>query len=151
MTRARTLKIAILLSALAAVANASWYDDYDAGLAAAKKGNWSVVAQKMTAAIKGNGSENNKARAYGTIFYNYHPYYYRGVANVNLGKYEEAIADLEKTSGAGEVDLGPIASHLDRAKRQLEASSTPEPAPSHPAAPGGAGLLSAEHRHRTPP
>ena len=127
MNRFRTTIVAVCAITVAGIAQASWYDDYDAGLAAAKKGNWSVVAQKMTSAIKGNGSENNKARAYGTIFYNYHPYYYRGVANLNLGRYDDAISDLEKTSGPGEVDLGPISSHLDRAKKQLEAANEPEP------------------------
>jgi tetratricopeptide (TPR) repeat protein len=129
MSRVRTFSIAVLLLAVAGVAQASWYDDYDAGLAAARAGNWSVVAQKMSAAIKGNGSESNKARTYGAIFINYHPYYYRGVANLNLGKYEQAISDLEKTSGPGPENLGSIESHLERAKRQLQTTNTPDPDP----------------------
>lgn len=134
MTRVRTLAVSLALFLLAAgVAEASWYDDYDAGIAAVKKGNWSVVVQKMTAAIKGNGKEDNKARAYGVIFYNYHPYYYRGVAHLNMGNYEAAIADLEKTMGPGEVDLGPIATHLDRAKTKLAQANEPAPEPVRPA------------------
>ena len=117
------------------VAQASWYDDYDAGIAAARAGNWSVVVQKMSAAIKGNANENNKARTYGAIFINYHPYYYRGVAYVNLGRYEQGIADLERTSGPGEVDLGPIAQHLDRAKKLLAAASEPASEPARPEPP----------------
>jgi tetratricopeptide (TPR) repeat protein len=132
MTR-RTLAVALLAFALAAgVANASWYDDYDAGLAAARAGNWSVVASKMTSAIKGNGTESNKARTYGAIFINYHPYYYRGVANLNLGRYEQAIADLEKTSGPGPENLGSIDVLMERAKKQLAAASAPEPEPVRP-------------------
>jgi tetratricopeptide (TPR) repeat protein len=83
----------------------------------------------MTAAIKGNPTENNKARTYGAIFINYHPYYYRGIGYLNTGKYEQAIGDLERTQGPGEVDLGPIGSHIDRAKRQLAAASEPAPEP----------------------
>lgn len=129
----RTLAAAILTLAIAATAHASWYDDYDAGIAAARKGNWSVVAQKMSDAIKGNPTENNKARTYGAIFINYHPYYYRGVANLNLGRYEQAIADLEKTSGPGPENLGSIDALIDRAKKQLAAANaTPEPEPSRP-------------------
>lgn len=129
----RTLAVALLAFALAAgVANASWYDDYDAGLAAARAGNWSVVASKMTSAIKGNGTESNKARTYGAIFINYHPYYYRGVANLNLGRYEQAIADLEKTSGPGPENLGSIDVLMERAKKQLAAASAPEPEPVRP-------------------
>lgn len=131
MTPVRILA-AVLLLAFAGVAQASWYDDYDAGLAAARAGNWSVVAAKMSAAIKGNATESNKARTYGAIFINYHPYYYRGVANLNLGKYEQAIADLEKTTGPGPENLGSIDTLMDRAKRQLEASNAPAPEPAAP-------------------
>lgn len=130
MTRIRTLAVTLaLLLFVAVTAEASWYDDYDAGLAAARAGNWAVVVQKMSAAIKGNPKENNKARTYGMDFRNYHPYYYRGVANLNLGKYEQAIADLETTSGPGPENLGDIGTLLDRAKKQLAAASTPAPAP----------------------
>src|SRR6187399_2029157 len=102
MIRPRSLAVAIFcFVAAAGVANASWYDDYEAGVKAARAGNWSVVVDKMTKAIAGNAKEDNKARTYGAIFINYHPYYYRGVAYTNLGKYDQAISDLEKTSGAG--------------------------------------------------
>ena len=132
MTR-RTLAVALLAFALAAgVANASWYDDYDDGIAAARAGNWNVVATKMSAAIKGNGTESNRARTYGAIFINYHPYYYRGVANLNLGRYEQAVADLEKTSGPGPENLGSIEALMERAKKQLAAASAPEPEPVRP-------------------
>ena len=134
MTRARIVAVSFLLSTfVTGVAFASWYDDYDAGVAAARAGNWSVVVQKMTSAIKGNGSENNKARTYGAIFINYHPYYYRGAAYLNLGKYEQAISDLEKTSGPGPENLGSIDTLMDRAKKQLAAAAEPAPEPVRPA------------------
>ena len=129
MNRARTLAVLLFTFAIAQGAQASWYDDYDAGIAAARAGNWSTVAAKMTAAIKGNPTESNKARTYGAIFINYHPYYYRGVANLNLGRYQQAIDDLERTSGPGPENLGSIGELIDRAKRQLAASSAPDPEP----------------------
>jgi tetratricopeptide (TPR) repeat protein len=132
MTRARTLAAVLFTLVLASAAEASWYDDYDAGLAAARAGNWQTVISRMSAAIKGNPSESNKARTYGAIFINYHPYYYRGVGYLNAGRYEQAIADLERTSGAGPENLGSIGELLDRAKRQLAASSVPEPEPVKP-------------------
>lgn len=131
MTRVRSLILTLILLALAMPALASWYDDYDAGLKAARSGQWSVVADKMSKAIAGNGSENNKARTYGAIFINYHPYYYRGVANLNLGRYEQAVSDLEKASSPGEVDLGSIDSLIQRAKSKME-DNTPEPTPVQP-------------------
>ncbi len=129
----KTLSFTLLLFVFAATsAHASWYDDYDAGIAAAKAGNWKTVVAKMTSAIAGNKSENNRARTYSTIFINYHPYYYRGIAYLNTGQYEQAINDLERTSGPGELDLGPIGTHLDRAKRQLAAANEPAPEPARP-------------------
>ncbi len=130
MTRVRLLSIALILLCVPVVAFASWYDDYDAGVNAARKGDWNGVVSKMSSAIKGKGSENNHERTYGAIFINYHPYYYRGVAYLNLGKYEQAISDFEKTSGPGEVDLGGIDTLMQRAKSKLESSQTPvEPSP----------------------
>lgn len=133
MNRNRTA-IALIVACcfVSGVAQASWYDDYDAGLAAVRKGNWSLVVQKMTAAIKGKPNEDNRARTYGTITTNYHPYYYRGVANMNLGKYEEAIADFEKTTGPGPENLGSLDVLMERAKKQL-ASAESEPEPARPA------------------
>ena len=132
MSRARTLTLWLMMLAVASIANASWYDDYDAGLAAARSGNWSLVVSKMSAAIKGQGSENNKARTYGMDYRNYHPYYYRGVAYLNLGKYEQAISDLEKTSGPGPENLGSIETLMGRAKKMLAEASAPEPEPTRP-------------------
>jgi tetratricopeptide (TPR) repeat protein len=126
-TRIVTIGIALLLLATAGLA--SWYDDYDAGLAAARSGQWAVVIQKMSAALKGNGKENDKARTYGAIFISYHPYYYRAVAYLNTGKYEQAVSDLEQSSGVGEENLGSIETLMSRAKTKLAQSSAPPPEP----------------------
>ena len=126
MIRPRHFSIAVLVLLIAGTAlAASWYDDYEAGTDAAKKGNWALVVQKMSAAIASKGKENDKERAYGTIFYNYHPYYYRGVAYLNLGKYDQAISDLEKSTGRGEDDFGSIEMLMGRAKTKLAAATAP--------------------------
>jgi tetratricopeptide (TPR) repeat protein len=129
--RSVTIGLALLLAATASFA--SWYDDYDDGLKAARNGQWSTVISKMTAAINGNAKENDKARTYGAIFVNYHPYYYRGVAYLNTGKYEQAISDFERTSGAGPEDLGSIDALMSRAKGKLAQASAPPPEPQPPA------------------
>ncbi|HVS30217.1 MAG TPA: tetratricopeptide repeat protein [Thermoanaerobaculia bacterium] len=131
MNRLRAVSIAVLcIAASIGIANASWYDDYDDGIKAARAGNWSVVIDKMTRAIAGNANENNRARTYGAIFINYHPYYYRGVAYLNTGKYQQAITDFEKTSGPGEFDMGPLGTLIGDAKRKLdEVNRPPVPVP----------------------
>lgn len=133
-SRALAPFIAFLLLSLAEGASAQFYVAYEAGLAAAKVGNWQTVIQKMNEAIAKNSTENNKARTYGTQFINYHPYYYRGAAYVNIGKYEQAIDDLDKATGIGPENLGSIESLHQRAEAGAKtASPEPEPAPSKPA------------------
>jgi tetratricopeptide (TPR) repeat protein len=129
----KRIVIAVALLFAATAAMASWYDDYDAGIAAAGKGQWAAVIQKMTAAINAHPKESDHERTYGAIFISYHPFYYRGVAYLNTGKYEQAISDFEKTSGPGEADLGPLGDLMRRAKSKLEAASTPAPEPQPPA------------------
>jgi tetratricopeptide (TPR) repeat protein len=129
ITASSRRKLALALFALAFATAASWYDEYDAGLIAVRKGSWSTVAQKMTAAIGLQPKENSKARTYGMDFRNYRPYYYRGVAYLNLGKYDQAIADFEQTGGPGPENLGDLSTLLDRAKKMAAASSEPEPPP----------------------
>ncbi|MBV8546105.1 MAG: tetratricopeptide repeat protein [Acidobacteria bacterium] len=131
--RSVTIGLAVLLAATAVFA--SWYDDYDDGVKAVRNGQWSTVISKMTAAINGNAKENDKARTYGAIFINYHPYYYRGIAYLNTGKYEQAISDLEKASGPGEENLGSIETLMSRAKGKLTQASTPPPPEPQPPAP----------------
>jgi tetratricopeptide (TPR) repeat protein len=129
----RTFAVALFALAVATSAMASWYDDYDDGLAAIKKGNWNLAVQKMSAAIKGNPKEGDRVRTYGTILINYHPYYYRGVAYLNTGRYEEAVSDFERTSGPGPDNYGSLDTLMDRAKKQLAASNAaPEPEPARP-------------------
>lgn len=128
MSRAKFTVVALLAFLLpAGAAMASWYDDYDAGLKAMHAGNWALAAQKMSGAINGHDKESNNERTYGAIFINYHPHYYRGVAYLNLGKYEQAIADFEKTTGPGEYELGSLDTLMQRAKAKLEAAQTPAP------------------------
>jgi tetratricopeptide (TPR) repeat protein len=133
--RSRILGAFLVSFLLAGGAFASWYDDYDAGLAALRKGNFQLAIQKMTAAINANPKEDNHARSYGAIFINYHPYYYRGVAYLNSGKYEQAVKDLDTATGPGELDQGPLETLLQRAKSKLEANNTPEPQPPAPQPP----------------
>jgi tetratricopeptide (TPR) repeat protein len=133
MKSARTVTIGLAVLLAATAAFASWYDDYDDGLKAARNGQWSAVIQKMTAAINGNAKESNLAKTYGTIFINYHPYYYRGVAYLNTGKYEQAVSDFEHANGVGQEDMGSIETLMSRAKGKLAQASTPPPEPQPPA------------------
>ena len=121
--RASRVVLTVCVWLIAAGLSASWYDDYEDGLKAVRNGQWSVVIEKMTAAISAKPKEGNKERAYGTIFKNYHPYYYRGVAYLNSGKYQQAITDLETATGIGPENLGTIDQLLQMAKTQAASGS----------------------------
>ncbi|HEY2325763.1 MAG TPA: hypothetical protein VGJ82_23100, partial [Thermoanaerobaculia bacterium] len=54
---------------------------------------------------------------------------YRGVGYLNTGKFEQAVADFEKTSGPGDTNLGDLNALMQRAKTKLEAASAPPPEP----------------------
>lgn len=114
------------------VANASWYDDYEDGIKAVRAGDWARVISRMTSAINGNAKEGNNVRTYGAIFINYKPYYYRGLAYLNTGKYQQAITDFEKTMGPGQENRGSIEELIKRAK---DALAVPDPTPPPPQPP----------------
>lgn len=115
--------VVVLVMLVATPAFADWFDDYNAGIAAAKKQNWDVVIQKMTSAIKGK-AEEGRVKPYGAIFIEYHPYYYRGIAYFEKGQYENAIKDLRKTKGPGELKLADAGGLVDRAERKIAEATT---------------------------
>lgn len=134
MTRRLLTAAAVLM--FATTASASWYDDYAAGIKAIRNGDFKTTIARMTAAINGNPKEADNARTYGAIFINYHPYYYRGVAYLNVGQYQAALDDLEKTSGPGEIDRGSVEALVAKAKDALSGSNAgptpPTPVPPTP-------------------
>lgn len=128
MKRNVLFAIALLAVAGSALA-ASWYDEYNEGIKAVSAGRWQVVIQKMTTAIAGSPKENDNARTYGNIFINYHPYYYRGLAYLRTGKYDQAVSDFERTTGPGEIDRGSLDNLMQEAKMKQAQAATPEPVP----------------------
>lgn len=128
--RRSVILIALLLSTSPLLAK-EWYDAYAEGIKAARAKNWSVVVQKMNEAIRMKPNEGARERTYGAIFLNYRPYYYRGVANFHLGNFDEALRDLQRTGGAGEVDLGSAESFVGKAEQRLAGNNQrpPDPTP----------------------
>ncbi|MDX1581972.1 MAG: tetratricopeptide repeat protein [Thermoanaerobaculia bacterium] len=128
----RRLSIIFLILVFAQPAAAEWYDDYFDGLDAVKNKSWSTVVQKMSSAISQKPNEEKKAKTYGVQFIAYHPYYYRGVAYMNQGKWSEAVEDLKRATGVGEVNLGDPATLLINANQQLVAEQIKAQQPSTP-------------------
>ena len=131
----RSAAFALLLFLSAAPLLAEWYDDYADGLSAARKGQWQVVVEKMSAAIAKNPKENDRARTYGMGFIAYHPYYYRGAAYFELGQFQRASDDLSKATGMGEVKLPSLDLDVLQMKVQARLAQASAPPPTNTAPP----------------
>lgn len=131
MTRAARIVVITLVVVLLGTGVASakeFYESYDEGLKAVESKEWNTVITKMTEAIRKNPKENKRERSYGANFFPYHPYYYRGIAYFNLGKYPEAIEDLQKALGVGRVNLGTPESWVLRAEDRMRYAAPQQPA-----------------------
>jgi hypothetical protein len=122
--------IALLLALAIPVEAKEFYVSYNEGLDAVRSRNWDAVVQKMNEAISKNPKEGRRTRTYGNIFIAYHPYYYRGVASFSLGRFDQAISDLQRATGIGAEDLGSIDSFIARAETRMALA---QPAPQEPA------------------
>lgn len=129
MTRVPVPVFALMLFILAADAASAkeFHESYEEGLKAARGGDWNGVIQKMTEAIAKKPAEGKKVKFYGVVFRPYFPFYYRGVAYLKLGRLAEAAADLEKTTGVGELDLGTVESNLEKARAGAGGAAGPPP------------------------
>jgi hypothetical protein len=138
MTYRRSFLLILVLSLALPAAAAQWYDHYFDGIDAVKKKDWPRVIAKMNDAIAMKPGEERRARTYGVQMIPYHPYYYRGVAQMNQGKWAEAVEDLKRATGVGEVNLGDPASLLITANQQLVAEQIRSAQPAPPATPAPA-------------
>jgi hypothetical protein len=134
----RPILLILVLSLALPAAAAQWYDHYFDGIDAVKKKDWPRVVAKMTDAIAMKPGEERRARTYGVQMIPYHPYYYRGVAQLNQGRWAEAVEDLKRATGVGEVNLGDPSTLLITANQQLTAEQIRSAQPAPPATPAPA-------------
>lgn len=129
MTRLRPAFILCLILVASPLLAKEWYESYADGIKAARAKNWSLVVQKMSEAIAKKPKEGSRERSYGAIFVDYKPYYYRGVAHFNLGNFDDAVRDLQRTAGPGELELGSTDSFVTKAEARLASSQQPAQQP----------------------
>ncbi len=84
--------------ALGSGLNADYRDSYKAGVDAFESGQWQLAVEHLTAAI----DQNPEARG-GTLVRRYTPYYYLGLAQVELGRCRAAIPQLDEAERQGKV------------------------------------------------
>lgn len=129
MTGFRPAVLVLLLLVSSPLMAQKWFDSYADGIKAARAKNWSVVVQKMSEAIAKKPNEGTRERSYGSIFVDYKPYYYRGVAHFNLGNFDDALRDLQRTAGPGELSLGTADSFIAKAEARLASNQAPAQPP----------------------
>ena len=86
-----------------AAASAQWYDSYERGMDALKAQQWENVVRQMSEAITEKDEEKANAKTYGLRFIDYFPYVYRGMAYYELGQYQKALDDLQRSQQIGAV------------------------------------------------
>jgi hypothetical protein len=127
------LSMALLL--LSGSALADYKSEYQDGIEAAEKGNWTEVQRRMRAALAENAKPSNRMRTYGTNFIPYVPHYYLGLANARLGDCAAAIDAFSNAASRGVVaalssEAATQAREEARCTQMLaQAQSKPEPPP----------------------
>ena len=96
----------LLLSLLVpcAFVHAQWYDSYEKGREAARRGQWQQAVNHITEALDAEPDSKANKKTYGLQFIDYFPYLYRGIAYYRLGDMVKARGDLEKAKDEGAVD-----------------------------------------------
>jgi len=99
----RSAILFIVFIILPARASAQWYDSYERGIDAVKAQQWENVVRQMSDAITDKDEEKANAKTYGLRFIDYFPYVYRGMAYYELGQYQKALDDLQRSQQIGAV------------------------------------------------
>lgn len=138
MKRASILVLALTMAwASPARAQGRWVDAYDQGVQAVKKQQWSQAVENLTKAIAANSHAEANKTYEGVHSEDYFPYYYRGLAYLNLKEYDKAQRDFKLAAQTRMPD--PLMRDLqaktnDVATALASQSSPPAPSPT-PAAP----------------
>lgn len=125
--------VAVLVStvALPLAAAEKWWDFYKRGTAAAQVSDWSTVSEQMQRSIAEKPNEETAARAKNEILV-YVPHFWLGVAKLNLGDVEGALAEWRTSESMGVIqktqywsELRKWRSHAEgqKAKKASEQSS----------------------------
>ena len=106
------LSLAVLmLFAGTLMAAGEWFREYENGVKAMEAQKWDVAIEYFKSAIKGNPNDNQKVRTYGMHFIEYFPHRELGICLYNLGRNDDALAELK-------VSLSQVSS--DRAREYLK-------------------------------
>ncbi len=139
------LLFALLLAAGAA--DASWIREYDRGLQAVRQEDWAEAERRFAAALREDGTPQERRRFQGTVFRPYVPHYYAGLAAYRRGDCQQAmqywshaptasvLSQLEEEQAEYRRGVAACQTRLAQATQPKPASSAPAPAQPSSAAP----------------
>ena len=104
MNRTGSLILLLIMLVPSALLRAQWYDSYEKGREAVKKGQWQQGVAHLTEALDAEPDSKANKKTYGFVFIDYFPYLYRGMAYYRLGDMVNARADLEKAKSEGAIE-----------------------------------------------
>jgi tetratricopeptide (TPR) repeat protein len=94
----------ILLIVPCALLRAQWFESYEKGREAVRKGQWQQAVTLLSEALDAEPDSRANKQTYGLQFIDYFPYLYRGIAYYKLGDLASAKADLGKAKSEGAVE-----------------------------------------------
>jgi hypothetical protein len=140
---ARTLLTAVVLwlaLMLSGAARADVYDDYDAGVKAAERGDWATTERIMKQVLREQASVG-RVRLYGAVFKEYIPHYYLGKALLNQGDCRGALNSFNNSDHRKALQIGVFRSQAQeqaqleaQCQQQLAQAEVPKPADPRPVA-----------------
>jgi len=95
--------LAVYLIPFLSLAVSPWYVAYDKALRAQDKQEWQSSIDYLQQALAEKPKSQLKAKTYGLRFVDYLPYFYLGVAYVQLGNKTEALKNFEMEEQYGEI------------------------------------------------
>lgn len=123
---------------LPAAVRADVYDDYDAGVKAAERGDWASVERIMKQVLQQESSVGRK-RLYGAVFKEYIPHYYLGQALLNRGDCRAALNNFNNSAHREALQNAVFRSKAQEQARmeaqcqqQLAQAQTDPPKPADP-------------------
>ena len=140
MTRLRLFVIiGLALGAMSALGQAQldrkWYLNYLDGVEQIKNGNYQKGIDFLEIAIAQKGKPDPNTKFYGVMRGSYIPYFYLGVAYHNMGQYELAKHNFEKSLTLGAIKELPELSDLNRSLADINGKLAQKTPPTGPATP----------------
>lgn len=128
--------LVVLMGAGVLAQRSRWYEPYDRGVKSVQAGRYSEAVRELERAIAADPRSGANRYVEGVFSVDYFPYFYLGLAYLNLGELEKARQAFAQSKGLSR----PLVARQEEALRQLDARARTDPdGGGQPGAPGKGG------------